>query len=265
MISSQKSTRGIQQKNQNVKKSRKETEKQLTKARSNQRQSAANLDSITAKIDLSREDTTNITLTLLQKTSQLDSINRLIAYAQDRLHTAKESVSQLEYDIKDSDNDVEKQRMQSMLQITNTGISELESEIKYRQELAARISTQVSSLFDQRQRINSKIQKHVRAKSALRDTLKTSNASAKPAPRRAATKKTASAKPAPRSAATKKTASAKPAPRSAATKKTASAKPAPRSAATKKTASAKPAPRSAATKKTDPVKTRTRKVQTKKN
>ena len=79
----------LRQKKQEATKLRKKAEKQLKEFRSAERRSSSSLNTIDRKIESEREDISDVSTVLTQKTSQLESIERLVSAAQERLGEKK--------------------------------------------------------------------------------------------------------------------------------------------------------------------------------
>ncbi len=247
---------------QEATKLRVKAEKQLKEIRSTERRSSSGLNSIERKIESEREDVSDTSDILTRKTSQLESIGRLVVAAEERLTREKEAIEQAEQEIEFSENPEEKQNAEGRLRSLNDHIQELISEIKSRQKTAKKISDDVFKFTDFKSKITSKIQKQSKSKPSLRETMTTSHkaaekfvknlerrtnaeASAKKAlekvsgkfqellkNRRIAAKKAAAAKK--RAAAKKKAAKKRPAKRKAAKKRPAKRKAAKKRPAKKK-------------------------------
>ena len=255
---------------------RKKAEKQLKDVLTIEKRSSSGLTSVDRKIESEREDASDVSTVLTQKNSQLESISRLLAAAEERLTREKESIEQTEQEIEFSESPEEKQNAESRLRFLNDHIQELIFEIKSRQKTAKKISDDVSTFSEIKSNISSKIQKQTKSKPSLREIKTTSHKaaqkfvkelemrtraeeSAKNAldkvskklqeylanKRKAAKKKVAKRKPARKTAAKKKVAKRKPARKTAAKKKVAKRK----TAAKKKVAKRKPARKTAAKKK----------------
>ena len=168
----------LRQKKQEATNLRKKTEKQFKEVRSTERRSSSGLNSIDKKIHSEREDISEISNILIQKTSQLESIERLIATAEERLGREKEAIEQVEQEIEFSENPEEKQNAEIRLRSLNDHIQELISEIKSRQKTAKKISGDVDKYSDIKSKITSKIQKQSQSKPSLRVTMTTSHKSA---------------------------------------------------------------------------------------
>ena len=95
------------------------------------------------------------------RSCQLESLGRLVAVAEERLAQDKELVKELKEDIQSADNPETKQGIDDRLNITNDHISEMLSEIKRRQETAAKVSEEVTKYSDAKSRIQQQIESNL--------------------------------------------------------------------------------------------------------
>ena len=281
MASLEKLVVQLRQRKQDATKLRKRAEKQLKEVRSAERRSTSGLHSIDKKIELEREDVTDVLGTLNQKNSQLESIERLVKSAEDRVILEKEEVEQVQQEIEFSSDSDEKQRSENRLHSLNGHIQELITEIKSRQKTAKKIAMDITQFSDTKSKISTKIQKQTKSKPSLRETVSTSHKAAekfvkelekqlkieastkklldrasskfkellskqlaarkKAAARKSAARKSAKKKIVKRRLVKKTVAKRKPARKTAAKKKVAKRKPTRKTAAKKKVAKRKPA------------------------
>ncbi|MDC4231026.1 MAG: hypothetical protein M8319_01700 [Nitrosopumilus sp.] len=178
MASLEKLVVQLRQKKQEATKLRKKAENELQKIRSIEKRSSSGLNSIDRKIESEREDVSDTSDVLTRKTSQLESIGRLVAAAEERLIREKETVDQVEQEIEFSENPEEKQNAETRLRSLNDHIQELISEIKNRQKTAKKISDDVAKFTGIKSKIASKIQKQTHSKPSLREAVTTSHKSA---------------------------------------------------------------------------------------
>jgi len=75
----------LRQKKQEATKLRKKAEEQVKEFRSAEKRSSSGLQSIDKKIESEKEESTDVSTVLTRKNSQLESIGRLIAAAEQRL------------------------------------------------------------------------------------------------------------------------------------------------------------------------------------
>ena len=94
----------LRQKKQDATKLRKKAEKKLNETRTIERRSSSGLNSIDRKIEFEREDVSDTSDILTRKNSQLESIGRLVAAAEERLTRVKEAIGQTEQEIEFSEN-----------------------------------------------------------------------------------------------------------------------------------------------------------------
>ncbi len=168
----------LRQKKQDATNLRKKAEKQLKEIRSVERRSSSGINSIDRKIEFEREDVSDTSEILTRKTSQLESIGRLVAGAEERLTREKEAIEQVEQEIEFSDNPEEKQNAEARLRSLNDHVQELVSEIKSRQKTAKKILDDATKFTDIKSKITSKIQKQSKSKPSLRETMTTSHKAA---------------------------------------------------------------------------------------
>ena len=85
MKSLEKLILNLQKRKREATKLRQKAENQLREVKSIERRSSSGLASIEKKIELEQEDSSDVADILTQKTSQLESIERLVAAAEERL------------------------------------------------------------------------------------------------------------------------------------------------------------------------------------
>jgi len=113
MASFEKSVLKLKQRKQDVSKLRLKAEKQLKKSRSIERRSSSGLNSLDKKIESEREASSDVSGILIQKTSQLESIQRLVTAAEERLNREKEILADTEQEIEYAENHEEKQHAEA--------------------------------------------------------------------------------------------------------------------------------------------------------
>ena len=118
-----------------------------------ERRSSSGLDSIDRKIESEKEDVTDVSDVLNQKTSQLESIERLIVSANERLITEKESLTNYEQELEFAKNPEEEQNAKFRISTITDHIQELESEIKIREKMAKKITDEVAQINDIKSKI----------------------------------------------------------------------------------------------------------------
>ncbi len=168
----------LRQKKQQATTLRKKSERQLQQIRSVERRSSSGLHSIDRKIESEKEDSTDVSGILNQKTSQLESIERLVVAAHERLNYEKEALNDAEQKLEFATNIEEKQYAQSQLNTIHDRIQELEFEIKNRQKTGKKIAEDVAKYNEIKSKISTKIQKQSQSKPSLRETMNVSHKAA---------------------------------------------------------------------------------------
>ncbi|MEK6866957.1 MAG: ATPase V, partial [Thermoproteota archaeon] len=168
----------LRQKKQEATNLRKKAERQLQQVRSLEKRSSSGLNSIDRKIESEKEDVTDVSGVLNQKTSQLESIERLIVAAHERLNREKEALSEAEQELEFAKNLEEEQSVKARLSIIHDRIQELEFEIKNREKTAKKIGDDVAKYHEIKSKISTTIQKQSKSKPSLRETLSASHKAA---------------------------------------------------------------------------------------
>jgi len=168
----------LRQRKQDVSKLRLKAEKQLKESRSIERRTSSGLVFLDKKIELEKEDSSEVSNILTQKNSQLESIHRLVTAAEERLNREKEVLTDTEQEIEFAENLEEKQSAETRLNLIKNNIGELEFEIKSRQKTAKKIAEQVSTNTEIKSKISSKIKKQSQSKPSLRETMTKSHKAA---------------------------------------------------------------------------------------
>ena len=165
----------LRQRKQEATTLRKKSERQLQQVKSVERRSSSGLHSIDRKIESEKEDATDVSGILNQKTSQLESIGRLVATARERLNHEKMVLGETEQELEFAQNPEETQSAQSQLNAIRDRINELEFEIKNREKTAKKIAEDVAKYSEIKSKISTKIHKQSKSKPSLRETLSTSH------------------------------------------------------------------------------------------
>jgi len=168
----------LRKKKQEATNLRKKIELQLQQIRTLEKRSSSGLNSIDRKIESEKEDVTDASEILNQKTSQLESIGRLIVSANENLNREKESLGDAEQEIEFAKNLDEEQQAKSRLSAIHSRIQELESEIKNREKTAKKISDDVIQYNEIKSKIDTKIHKQSKSKPSLRETMSASHKTA---------------------------------------------------------------------------------------
>jgi hypothetical protein len=159
----------LRQKKQEAVKLRQKTEDQLKSARTSEKRSLSGLQTVDKKIESEREASSDVSTVLTQKTSQLESIGRLVTMAEERLAKEKEIIEKTEQEIEFADNPEEKQNAEARLRSLHGHVEELVSEIKNRQKTANKISNDIENYSNVQSKISSTIQKQTKSKPTLRE------------------------------------------------------------------------------------------------
>ena len=175
LTSLEKLVLNLRKRKQEASKLRLKSEKQLKELRSTERRSFSGLATLDKKIESEREDSSEVSNILTQKSAQIESIDRLIATAEERLNQEKEALIDVEQQVEFSENDYEKQIAESRQKSIKTHIEELEFEIKSRKKTAKKIGEQIAENTGVKSKITSKIKKQFQSKPSLRETMTTSH------------------------------------------------------------------------------------------
>ena len=178
LVSLEKLVIQLRQKKQEATKLRKISEDKVKEFSSAEKRSFSGLQSIDKKIESEREESSDVSTVLLRKNSQLESIGRLIATAEDRLVKEKEEIEQTEQELEFAENSLEKENAEARLRSLNDHVNELVEEIKNRQKTAKKISDDVTNFSDVQSKIVSKIKKQTNSKPSLRESKVTSHKAA---------------------------------------------------------------------------------------
>ena len=178
MASLEKLVISLRQKKNEATKLRKRAEKELHDVRSAERRSISGLTSIDKKIESEREDVSDVSGILTQKNAQLESIERLVKTAEERIVREKEEIERAEQEIEFSENPEEKQNAEARLRSLNEHVSELIEEIKSRKKTAKKITIAAEQYSNEKSKISTKIQKQTKSKPTLRETMSTSHKAA---------------------------------------------------------------------------------------
>ncbi len=170
----QKTVIRLQAKKQEASKIRRQTEKQLKNAKSTLRRSKSGLASADRRIESAREELSDVSLVLSQKSAQKDSILRLIGGAEQRLGQERDAKGQAEQDAEFADTDDERLAAQRRLHGILERISDIELEIKNRKKTAKKLEDEISSCSASRDRISSQIKKTSQTRPELRKLLRSS-------------------------------------------------------------------------------------------
>ena len=133
----------LEKKKQEVSKIKRKSLRELEKVKSIQRKSASGLKTIERHIESAKEQLSDVSGVLTQKLAQKESIERLIAAAQEKLTRENEAKEQAEQDYEFADSPEEKQSAEYRLKAIADRIDELKEEIKQRNKTARKISAEI--------------------------------------------------------------------------------------------------------------------------
>ena len=119
----------LQQRKQEAAKLRRKGERDFQKTQSLANRSVSGLVSLQRRIDSSKEQLEDVSGVLTQRMAQQDSIQRLIANAQENLRRENEEKEQAEQEVSFSDSDEEKHQAEARLRIINERIDELVQQV----------------------------------------------------------------------------------------------------------------------------------------
>ena len=165
----------LRKKKQEATNIRKKTERQLQQVRSLEKRSSSGLNSIDRKIESEKEDVTDVSDVLNQKTSQLESIGRLVVAAHEYLNREKEALGEAEQELEFAKNLEEEKSAKSRLNIIHDRIQELEFEIKNREKTAKKINEDIAKYNEIKSKISTTIQRQSKSKPSLHETMSTSH------------------------------------------------------------------------------------------
>ena len=178
MTSLEKTVLELRRKKREATKLKQNAETQLKQLQSAEKRSATGLQKMIKQIESEKEDVSDVSENLTRKNAQVESIQRLVSAAEDRVHSEKEIVDQTEQEIEFAETPEEKQNAEARLRSLNDHIQELISEIKSRQKTLKKITEQVSTFDDIKSKIATQIKKQTKSKPSFRDTISSSHQTA---------------------------------------------------------------------------------------
>ncbi len=165
---------GLRAKKREVSKIRRQSEKHLDDAKSILRRSKSGLRSADRQIESAEEDLSDTLLVLTQKTSQHDSILRLIEGAEKRLAQERDAREQAEQDEEFADSADEKAMVQKRLRGIRERISVAELEIKNRKKMVKVLQTEIDGHSVIKSKTVARIKKATQVRPELRKLIKSS-------------------------------------------------------------------------------------------
>ena len=168
----------LRQKKKEAIQSKQNAENELRLLRSIEKRSSTGLHNVDKKIESEKEDVSDVSDNLARKNAQVESIQRLVSLAQDRINSEKEIIEQTEQEIEFAETPEEKQTAEARLRSLNNHLQELVSEIKIRQKTLKKITGEVTTFDELKSKITTQIKKQTRSKPSLRTKLTASHKTA---------------------------------------------------------------------------------------
>jgi len=162
-----------------VSKLKRRGERELKKVQSQYRRSTSGLKSVERRIETAKEHLTDVSGVLTQKLAQQESIQRLVAAAEERLNREKEAKEQVEQEIDFAESDEEKQNSEFRLRSISNRILELVTEIKERNKTRKKLTDYIEEYSKSTSKISSQIQKQAHNKPTLKKLIQTSQKASK--------------------------------------------------------------------------------------
>ena len=159
------------QKKKEATKLKQKAEEELKQLQSAEKRSATGLQKMIKKIESEKEDVSDVSENLTRKNAQVESIERLVATAEERVNTEKEAIERTEQEIEFADTPEEKNNAEARLRSLNDHVQELISEIKSRQKTLKKITGEVTNFDDIKSKITTQIKKQTQSKPSLRSTI----------------------------------------------------------------------------------------------
>ena len=164
----------LQQRKHATAKLRRKDEREFLKTQSMANRSVSGLVSLQRRIDSSKEQLEDVSGILTQRMAQQESIQRLIANAQEGLRRENEAKEQAEQDVSFADSDEEKHQAIARLRIITERIDELVDEIKRRTNTTKKISQGIEDYKKSSTKLATKIKTQTHSKPDLQKLIKTS-------------------------------------------------------------------------------------------
>jgi len=164
----------LQQKRMEAARLRRKGEREIQKAQYLTKRSVSGLATIQRKIESSKEALEDVSGVLTQKLARQESIQRLIAAAEENLRRENDAKAQTEQEVEFASSDEAKQQATTRLSIISERINDLVDEIKQRGSALKKIIDDIEDYKQSRVKISSKIQKQAKSKPVLQNLLKTS-------------------------------------------------------------------------------------------
>ncbi len=164
----------LQEKKREAAKLRRMGELEFKKAKSLANRSVSGLVTLQRKIESSKEALEDVSGILTQRLAQQESIQRLVASAEEHLKREKEAKEQTEQELEFAESEEEKTQAMARLQIISERINELIEEIKQRNNTFKKITKSIEDYKKSSSHLAGKIQKQTHSKPTLQNLIKTS-------------------------------------------------------------------------------------------
>ena len=167
-------TEKLIEKKQEVSKLRRKSQRELEKAKSLRRKSSSGLAVIEKRIGSAREQLSGVSEDLTRKLAQQESVQRLLAVAEERLGREKQAKEQTEQEIEFAESPEEKENADARLRSIMNRVEEIIFEIKQRKKMILKVTDAVENYKKSKSKIYTKIQTQVQEKPELRKLIKKS-------------------------------------------------------------------------------------------
>ena len=139
MASLEKTVIELRQKKKEATKLKQQAEEELKRLQLAEKRSATGLQKMIKKIESEKEDVSDVSENLTRKNAQVESIQRLVSSAEERVSSEKEAIERTEQELEFAETPEEKQNAEARLRSLNDHVQELISEIKNRQKTLKKI------------------------------------------------------------------------------------------------------------------------------
>jgi len=156
------------EKKQEVSKLRRQSQRELEKAKSLRRKSSSGLAIIEKRIGSAREQLSGVSEDLTRRLAQQESIQRLLAAAEEKLGREKQAKEQTEQEIEFAESSVEKENAEARLRSITDRIEEIIFEMKQRKKMIPKVIDAVEDYKKSKSKISTKIQIQVHEKPELK-------------------------------------------------------------------------------------------------
>ena len=167
-------TEKLIEKKQEVSELRRKSQRELEKAKSLRRKSSSGLAVIEKRIGSAREQLSGVSEDLTRKLAQQESVQRLLAAAEERLGREKQAKEQTEQEIEFAESPEEKENADARLRSIMNRVEEIIFEIKQRKKMILKVTDAVEDYKKSKSKISTKIQTQVQEKPELKKLIKKS-------------------------------------------------------------------------------------------